>query len=523
MKRSSIRWRLPISYAAIALVTAAVLGAVLLMTLREYYRDQERTYLSNSAELMGGGIASLLEDDPSQSDLQLYLQNLSFLTQARIRLLDPENNVMADSGSLQSQQFIYTNLNPFGMNVEVLREGMAERNLFRVAINILKAGASADNLGSNPVMLSQLPTQNTLCGFGLGNQEPNLLMHSDQVVQKIITSSTGKTIGTLEISEGLAFGGKILISVAVAWLLSSLVAVLVAAVIGISVSRRMVLPLTDLTSVTRRMSSGELSARAHVTTRDEFGTLGESFNAMAERIEDLVNTLRNFIADAAHELHTPLTTLRMSLELSEDDDKYNLQYLASAHEQVIRLQSLVDSLLDLSRIESGKITKENISLSKIIKEIAVKVSQNATKMGVAFNLESCREGMKIWGNELHIRRALENLLDNALKFTPSGGSVSLRMDAVKKQVRIIVKDTGMGHLRICHSSSGASIAGGMPSLIRAVVWGWRSSRLSLTGMAAKSSLSVILEEPLQRSPSPEYLKLKGSLDTNPKVIHSGVL
>jgi signal transduction histidine kinase len=444
MKLSFIRWRLPISYAAIALITAVVLGGILLLTLRSYYREQERSYLANSAQLMSGGISQLLEDKSNRTDLQVYLQNLSFLIQARVRLLDSEKNILADSGSLQSQQFIYTNLNPFGMNVEVFREGMAERYLFRIAINILDRLPEAGGVGINPVMLSQLPTENTLCGFGLGNQDTKSLKHTDQAVQSPLVSPEGKILGTLEISEGLAFGGQILNNVAAAWGISSLVAILVAAVLGFGVSRRMTLPLTDLTMVTRRMSSGDLSARAHVITRDEFGILGDSFNTMADRVEDLIKTLRSFIADAAHELHTPLTTLRMNLELTADDDRNRQKYLDSAQSQVMRLQILVDSLLDLSRIEAGKLTKKRLSISKIIAEIAEKVSQEAARVGITFSLVPGPAAVEICGDESNIRRALDNLLDNSVKFTPSGGSINLRVEADQEHVQIVVTDTGVG-------------------------------------------------------------------------------
>ncbi len=444
MRFSSIRWRLPISYAGIALLTAAVLGSILLLTLREYYQEQERTYLLNSAQLMSPGIADLLEDNPSPTELQIYLQNLSFLIQARIRLFDPEENVLADSGSLQTQQFIYTNLNPYGMNAEVLREGRAERYLFHVAINVLDGSPVAEGIGSNPVLLPQLPTENTLCGFGLGNQDTKSLQHTDQAVQLAITGSDDRFLGTLEISEGLAFGGKIIANVAEAWGLSGFVAIMVAAGAGFGVSQRLVSPLTDLTAVTRQMSSGDLSARAHVDRRDELGILGRSFNAMAERVEDLVETLRSFIADAAHELHTPLTTLRVNLDLVAEDDQNRPEYLTAAQIQLLRLQSLVDSLLDLSRIEAGKLNKMPLSLSQLVRECADKYATRAGHAEISFNSELSPEAIDICGDEVQIQRALDNLLDNALKFTPTGGSITLQLKANDQHACITVKDTGIG-------------------------------------------------------------------------------
>jgi len=351
---------------------------------------------------------------------------------------------VVDSGSLQSQQFIYTNLNPYGMNAEVLREGRAERYLFNVAINVLDETSLSVWSENNLVFLPQLPTENSLCGFGLGNPDARSLQHTDQVVQQVLTGHEGQSLGILEISEGLAFGGKILANVAAAWGSASLVAILAAAAIGFGVSRRLIAPLAELTTVTGQMSAGNLTARSQARSRDEFGILGRSFNEMADRIEELVGTLKRFIADAAHELHTPLTTLQMNLDLAIEDPKNRGQYLERAQTQVTRLQTLVDSLLDLSRFEAGKTTRKIIQLSQLVKETAEKFIPLAERAGISFSLEPVPGGVGINASETQLRRALDNILDNAIKFTPAGGSVSLGLTADGQSAQITVKDTGMG-------------------------------------------------------------------------------
>jgi len=206
----------------------------------------------------------------------------------------------------------------------------------------------------------------------------------------------------------------------------------------------LIAPLGDLTEVTRQMSNGDLSARAHVVSRDEFGLLARSFNTMAERVETLIHTLRSFIADAAHELHTPLTTLRANLDLSVDDDQNRADYLETAQTQVLRLQALVDSLLDLSRIEAGKLSLRKLPISKIIMDSASKYSGSTSAAGVSLQLNSIPDDIYVIGDELQIRRALNNVLDNALKFTPANGTITLQLDTEGHYARIIVKDNGVG-------------------------------------------------------------------------------
>jgi signal transduction histidine kinase len=441
----SIRVRLPISYALIALLTAGVLGGILLLSLQNFYTLQERTYLENSANLMSPGIAQVVEGGESEQRLQGYIHSLSFLIQARIRLLDPQENVLADSGSLQTQSFIYTNLTPYGMGAEVLHEGRTDRYVFNLAINVIDAALAAGEVGENPVFLSQLPTENTLFGFGLGGTETQSAQHTDQLIRIPILSSTDQPLGTLEVSEGLAFGGSIIQNVARAWMVAGTVAVLVAGMAGWMVSRRLVVPLTDLIDTTLQMAAGDLSARVEIETRDELDVLGRSFNTMAEKVEDTVTTLRRFVADAAHELHTPITTLGVNLELASEEDENLPKYLANAQAQTARMQTLVDNLLDLSRIEAGNLQPSEISISKLLEQIEQKYSQEAQARGVTLTLELdyLSEG-KTSGDMNQVRRAIDNLVDNALKFTPKGGGVHLRLEAPEDFSRLIIRDTGIG-------------------------------------------------------------------------------
>jgi signal transduction histidine kinase len=447
MKTSSIRVRLPVSYALIALLTAGVLGAILLLSLENFYTLQERTYLETSASLMSPGIAKVLEAEESPERLHIYLQNLSFLIQARIRLFDPQEKVLADTGSLQSQPFIYTNLTPYGMGAEVLHEGRSDRYIYNVAINVVDKALVGTNLEENPVYLSPLPTENTLFGFGLGDTETQSLQHTDQVIRIPVIDSTNQVLGTLEVSEGLAFGRSIIKNVARGWIVAGVISVLVAGLAGWFVSRRLVDPLTDLTKVTHKMATGDLSARAGIETRDELELLGRSFNTMAAQVENIVFTLRRFIADAAHELHTPITTLGVNLELASERDQNLPQYIANAQDQTARLQALVDSMLDLSRIEAGSQKRDKFSLDQLLKEVEEKFTNQAQQKGITFNLELPDSwGCNIRGDLNQVRRAVENLVDNALKFTPSGGKVSLQLEKHEHSCHLIVQDSGIGIL-----------------------------------------------------------------------------
>ena len=121
----------------------------------------------------------------------------------------------------------------------------------------------------------------------------------------------------VKLSEGPASGRDALVSAAVAWILAAALAVGLAALAGYLVAARIARPVVALTEASDRMAAGDLGARAPVAGGDEVGRLGESFNGMAARVETTVTSLRRFVADAAHEIGTPLTALQADLELAE--------------------------------------------------------------------------------------------------------------------------------------------------------------------------------------------------------------
>jgi two-component system sensor histidine kinase MprB len=170
---------------------------------------------------------------------------------------------------------------------------------------------------------------------------------------------------------------------------------------------------------------------------------------MADRVEETITTLRRFVADAAHELHTPLTALRTNLELAGETKQTDQQgFINRAHGQVERLENLTRDLLDLSRFEARAVEMELVplDLTVLLQEIGEIYASQAEQVGLSFSLQLSNESMTILGSESQLRRAIGNLLDNALKFTPEGGAISLglRRRPGTAQLELWVEDTGIG-------------------------------------------------------------------------------
>jgi len=296
-------------------------------------------------------------------------------------------------------------------------------------------------------------TTHSLYGFNLDPVGTSILHRSRQKVEQPVKDGTGNLLGTIVLSDGPAYGDEIVTRVSLAWLIASLIAVMVAASVGWLVSRRVTIPLLVLTDATTRMAAGDLSARATVSysqlgTTTEFAKLGESFNQMAARVEEIVGTLREFIADATHGLNTPLTALRTNLELASDETDANRRadFLASALEQNNRLESLVNGLLELSRLEAvgSKPVYTSVDLNQLVGDIDELYASRIEQSGQTFTIDLPREPITINGSATHLRHAIENLLDNALKFTPGEGLIRLQLKMDGPWAVLIVEDSGIG-------------------------------------------------------------------------------
>lgn len=453
---TSIRWRLPISYAAIALLAALALGAVLLTTLRNYYALQEQGYLRDNATAIGFAMLDINAADAPAEWLTGYLRNFAILAQVRVRLLDEDGQVIGDSGSPGNQTFV--SIEYAADSVPAYPATSSEVRLFPPRIAFFRSSAELDAvheadenvvIGVPDQRRFSLPATSTLYGFNLFQDKTDVAgSRSEQVVRTAISRPGGMVNGYVELSEGPAYGQEIVSGVASAWLLASAFAVIVAGGVGLLISQQISRPLIVLTDVTARMSSGDLAARAAISGNDEAGRLARSFNHMANQVEETIVTLRRFVADAAHELHTPLTALRTNLELItlEERPEKRQSFVERAQDQVMRLETLTTDLLELARIEAGvpQAGKRMVNLSVLISETSELYASQADQKNIDFRLDLPDTELIMAGDDAKIRRALSGLLENAIKFTPAGGTIDLGLRSLDSCVEIWVQDTGIG-------------------------------------------------------------------------------
>jgi heavy metal sensor kinase len=209
-------------------------------------------------------------------------------------------------------------------------------------------------------------------------------------------------------------------------------------------------PVDRLSQTAEQMSLQNLSLRLPVApSGDALERLSISLNNMLGRLRDSVQTSRRFLADASHELRTPLTVIKGELqelthesELSQSDMR---ERVGSVLEEVARLEHLVSGLLVLSRLDAGETQVDwaDVDLAELALSTAEQMRLMAEDRGLEIDLSALRKAV-IRGDRARLKQIIVNLLDNAIRFTPRGGAVTLRTAADESGSVMEISDTGIG-------------------------------------------------------------------------------
>lgn len=224
---------------------------------------------------------------------------------------------------------------------------------------------------------------------------------------------------------------------------------IIALLLGFWIARSFAAPLSRMTDMAQLLSEGDYKHRLEFERQDEMGELAETLNIFAETAAQREAIRRDFIANASHELKTPVTAIQGITEtLLEDvnmDESTRQHFLQKMNSQSIRLSQLISDLLTLSRLESSDTDSfENINLNKIIEDSCNELQPFAKEKRLSMKIQHPKNIVAIYGDEKSLSQMLVNLVDNAIKYTPEGGGVTVLLTTVHGQAIIEVKDNGIG-------------------------------------------------------------------------------
>jgi len=217
---------------------------------------------------------------------------------------------------------------------------------------------------------------------------------------------------------------------------------------GIFLARRALKPVDKIAQTAQEIEENDLSRRINVNTKDELGRLAATLNAMIGRLEKAFQRQKQFTSDASHELRTPLSvieaesTLALQKERSSTDYRQSLEVISQESRQ---MSSLINQLLTLARADAGKEQWNfaEVNLGKLISNISTDVEVLCQEKGLSFQLGQPQD-LVVKGDEARLRELFMNLLDNAIRYTPAPGTVSVSFRREGQMAVVAIRDTGVG-------------------------------------------------------------------------------
>ena len=239
--------------------------------------------------------------------------------------------------------------------------------------------------------------------------------------------------------------------------MAALVAMLVAILLAVYLAGGIVRPLKAMQETAAAMARGDYSKRVAISTRDEVGDLGQSLNSLTEeldayvhRLEQMDNMRRDFVANVSHELRTPLTIMRGYNQALQDgtitDPDKVKKYRKVMSDEILRLEKLIADLLELSQLQANGITLEvdEVSLVEIMENVATLLKQKSESKGVQIAVDAEPGILPIRADGDRLTQMVLILMDNALKFTPPGGRITVGLHLKNGNEVLTIQDTGAG-------------------------------------------------------------------------------
>ncbi len=398
----SFRWKLALGFVIVILLT---MGITLILQraiiLPRWEKSLQYTAFMRKGEELEDIIASNLPRFRNWTETRPLLDQLSLLFQVKIFLTD-------SNGELRVQSRYPEDIYPTESEIDISLGGQVSYT----------EAPSADNM-------------------------------SLQVASYPLFSES-RLIGVLQIAMPIGEGrGLIAFPFTSSLLLGSAIAALFSLVLAFFLARGITLPISRMKEVALRFSQGDFKERVEVRSYDELGELGRALNSMAYSLDQVEQMRRDLLANISHEIRTPLATIKGYLEalmdrvIKEREREATYSLILSESQ---RLEKIVNSILELSRLESGQIKMEvaPFSIKEEFERLEKQFQLVCERKKIALIIAIPAGDLEVNGDQERVHEVLENLIDNSLRYTNSGGKVCLFAQVESQSALIGVEDNGVG-------------------------------------------------------------------------------
>ncbi|MDP2682100.1 MAG: ATP-binding protein [Deltaproteobacteria bacterium] len=306
---------------------------------------------------------------------------------------------------------------------------------------------TSSTLGKNHLPLSAQTYHHSIAG----NATYETIKNIGQYPVRIVTfplMENGQLISILQVGAPLQESTAALNALFYILIFGIPLAVILASGVGWFLAKKALSPVDMVTVLARKIEAGSLNERLDVSgPKDELGRLAKTFNDMIARLELSFKQMKQFTADASHELKTPLTVLKGEMEIALKTEKTVegfKEVIKSSLEEIDKMSALVKSLLNLAKLDSRvRLPNDNIKLDGIVEERFNQTLPLAKDKGIDMVMAK-KEGVVIMGDKIGIGQLLFNLIYNAIKYTPKDGRIEISLEQSDNWAIIKVIDTGMG-------------------------------------------------------------------------------
>ena len=411
--RFGLRWRLALGF---TVILALALGSVALLTGRVAEREVDRVQTEQDRVRAGRVVAALAEYHETNDDwdgVQEFVRRTSFQTERDIIVLDSEGRLIAESSPPNGRRRGDDSRDRRFFDHGEHSDHLLPEHFAPIVANGSQVGSVAvaprGRGGFGPLLLrnNDMPPPT--------DAEPPLSRFADAV---------GKTLTIAGLVAGAA--GILLV---------------------VLLSRRMLASISSLTTAARGLGNGDMSSRAAVKGNDEIAELGRTFNSMADALEDSERQRRTMVSDVAHELRTPLSNIQGHIEAMQDGLlEPDAAALETVHRQALYLNRLVDDLGLLAATEARelRLQQEPTPVGEIVDRVVTSFIPKAEAESVHLETEIDGSLPSLNVDRVRIEQVLANLVDNAIRHTPSGGRVTVAAKQGVGSIRVDVTDTGEG-------------------------------------------------------------------------------
>ncbi len=390
---------------------AFVLTAVIqLVFARRYWIDEKQVLLETQVEQVSSFIAdSAVKDDKGDyyipNSLTPTLTHLAGLTEDRVLVVDNNYRILVCS-----------------------EENCKHRG------KVLASSVQKDLAGGDFFRLGRLG---------------GLYQDAQYTAGTVLRSRDGQELGYVLVSSPATALGDYVLDNLKTYVLSALAVLILAFIVLYIITYRLVRPLRQMAAITRRFSQGDFSGRVHVRGSDEITELGNALNGMAVSLSSLEDMRRSFVANVSHELKTPMTTISGFIDGILDGTvppEKRADYLRIVSEETKRLSRLVGAMLNLSRIDSGQLrmTPTSFDLTAVTCSTLMSFEQRIESKSLSIEgLDVCQP-QTVYADYDLIQQVVYNLVDNAVKFTEAGGTLSFAVTGAEGRTYFAVRNTGEG-------------------------------------------------------------------------------